>query len=195
MSLASCLLVLGTAKAQQNIECTYGESTWKNSNDLVVLINDDSSDKPLRISNVYYGGVIIQNGVVRLTDNGTLGKSSIFLGPNGTIDLGGTTQTISSLTLENGSKIINGTIKIIDLGSFNTALGTPSPNDNFPIQDYLNFDEIPLQDGVFNLEGSEILVPSMNFNNGGQILNGTLIIDSAATNNAWIDQSIEPPTF
>jgi len=136
-----------------------------------------------------------------ITTDSLILKIHYFLGSpvycypsNGTLDLGGSTQIISSLTLEDGSKIVNGAFDLDDLTTPNTSTESCSAQESFLIEDYLYYN-VKYVHNTFDLKGSILLLPSLNFSTGSRIINGTLIIDSSAINKPCIDQTLQFSNF
>lgn len=110
-----------------------------------------------------------------LTVDGTLTTKNIFcdvpnatmvLCPNAVVDLGGSTLTVASIQLADGTAMINGTY------SFNDGDNTLSP--------------VPAD----QLDS----IPSFTLSNGAKLIHGTLIIDSTQPNAVHLVESNEHST-
>lgn len=110
-------------------------------------------------------------GNATLTLDGTLtvksiscdfANASMILCPNSLIDLGGSTLTASSLTLADGTEIINGTYSFNDGDNI-----SPVPADRLDT------------------------IPSYKLSNGAKLIHGTLVIDSTQANALHLIESNE----
>ena len=172
-TLASCLFSLGTAAAQctdiiNNNLVSTGTTVKFSTTDQTIYYNIPTDAKITIQDTKIINATLTVNSLSFATNStlevdGTLAvknissdnpNTKVILDPNAVVDLGGSTLIASSLTLADGTEIINGTY------SFNDGDNTLSP---LPA-DLLN------------------RIPSYTLNNGAKLIHGTLIIDSTQAN-------------
>lgn len=90
------------------------------------------------------------------------------IGPGGTINLAGRTMNVSAIELADGSKIVNGTIvfdnRFVDAKKIKQELQL--------------LGVFPDQNKIFDLAGGTCSFSALKLENGGKIINGTIIINA-----------------
>ncbi|MCX6957425.1 MAG: hypothetical protein NT164_02675 [Verrucomicrobiae bacterium] len=181
-TLTSCLFSLGTAAAQctdiiNNNLVSTGTTVKFGTTDQTIYysiptdahfvikgtkaITDSFTVDTLSFktdSTLIVDGTLTVKNIISLDSNATM-----VLSPNAVVDLRGSTLTVSSLTLTDGTEIINGTY------SFNDGDNTLSPVP----ADLLD------------------MIPSYKLSNGAKLINGTLVIDSTQSDALHLVESNE----
>ncbi|MBR1259898.1 autotransporter domain-containing protein [Bradyrhizobium sp. U87765 SZCCT0134] len=142
--------------------------------------------------NTYSQGTTVMDGTLKLSGAGTLGDvgNQTFVGPTGTLDLGGTTQTQSSVQL-NGGTIINGNLNApvsSTGGTIRNLGGTASLTTTDGVTTLLGTVRYSgatvVNGGTLNLAGFITGTPSVTVNSGGTLTGGGLIQQSSVTINS-----------
>lgn len=149
-----------------------------------VLQKDGAGTLTLSGANTHTGQTSLQDGGITIAGSGTLGAATVGLFVQGTLDLGGTSQTVGSLgmsvgSIQNGALIVNGngfaqdgtiSADLTVTGNFSKAFGS----------------------GTLTLSGNNTL-SSVGIGSGTLIAaNDQAITDTAAVNMSYIGFGVGP---
>lgn len=182
-------LIDSNACSQNDLLVSGDNSSWSNSCNQLIGSNSywstDVIDAPIN----YSGRIFIGAGShVILQRDFDLGYAPLCLGSNSILDLGGTVQVASSLLLENGTQISEGSISITDqeapgIWRNNKFENAPALSNSETIENLLHFygsnsekfiDSHSNTITIIKLNG-HLVMPSINLDNHAKIINGTLV--------------------